>query len=185
MIRLLLVTLLFTLCEALECVPELRPVLSKIQQIPEARALIGKIEAEGSIQIKYSTHAMPEQFGACWDYENRIIYLSRKEKDEGNLIGSVIFELHNASVNAQLNRLDRLAEEGKISRNDYIRSVEHLEYLNSKNASSIADKGIKAGLFPGSARLNTYDSFEEHYRVQQKYGHSEWIGKNFDQIVNN
>jgi hypothetical protein len=166
------------------CAPQLQPILKTIQKLPEAKELIENILKEGPIQIQSSQAQLSEQFGAFWDGENRIIYVNASPRTStGSLIGSILFELHNARINSKISYYDELAAKGKIDRKAYVKAIEHLEYQNSLKASSIAQKGIEKGLFPKEARLITYRDFNEHFRMQQIGGHSAWIAKNFDSLA--
>lgn len=165
------------------CAPELQRSLKQIQQVPEARELISKVQREGAISILVN-RTIPGQFAAFWDQDERIIYVTlSSDRVEGSIIGSILFELHNALNTSKLDRYDILAREGKIDKNSYVEGVERLEYENSLNAARIAEKGIQMGIFPRGARLPTYASFEEHYRIQKMGGHSAWIANNYDQLA--
>lgn len=169
--------------KSIACPPQLTKIVSKIQMIPEARKLINDAQKEGSISITFNSHHLSQQFGAFWDVDNRTICVSPSSQvSEGEMIGSILFELHNALVNSKIMHLDRLATLGQISKEKYVESIEFLEYENSIKAAKIADKGISMGIFPRSARLFTYASFEEHYRMQKIGGHSAWIARTYDQL---
>lgn len=170
---------------AIQCAAQLKGCLNKIQQLPEARQLITDIQKEGPIKITVNdNHYLSKQFGAFWDPCNRVITVNySSHRSEGSLIGSIIFELHNASVNSKLIRLDNLAASGKIDREAYVEGVERLEYQNSLNASALTKKGIQKGIFPKSAYLPTYSTFEEHFRIQKEAGHSAFIAKNYNHLA--
>lgn len=170
--------------QSISCTPGLQGCLSKIQQLPEARALITKIQEEGTISIVINNDSsLTQKFGAFWDPCNRVITVNySKDISEGSLIGSIIFEMHNALVNSKMLHLDNLAVAGKIDRDTYVEEFERLEYRNSKDASKLVQKGIQKGIFPKDAYLFTYTTFEEHFQVQQEAGHSDFIARNFDQL---
>ncbi len=169
---------------SINCSPQLRDILETIQQLPEAKKLIDTIQKEGAISIKVNTSQTLREFGAFWDPDRRIIFVNYSPNDSrGALIGSILFELHNALVNSKINYFDELAAKGQIKKEDYVQAIEHLEYQNSLNASKIAEKGIKLGILPASARLPTYRNFEEHYLYQKIGGHSAWIASNYNRIV--
>ena len=165
------------------CAPELRSVWETIQKLPEARQLIQSVVAEGPLHVEVNRH-LTTKFGAFWTGDARAILVNppRPGNDRGETIGSILFELHNALADRELTRLDEQAESGQISKQRYIEAVERIEYRNSINASRIARTGIVQGLFPATAHLPTYPTFEEHYRVQQEAGHSAWIGRTYDQL---
>lgn len=168
----------------IECAPELKQCLKKIQMLPEARVLISAIQKEGPIHITINKSHQFRQFAAYWDPNQRIITVNTGvNRPEGALIGSILFELHNASITSKFDYYNDLAYKGKIDREGYTEAVERLEYQNSRNTSKMAEKGIKLGIFPTSAKLPVYPNFEEHYHFQKVGGHSAWIANNFDQIA--
>jgi hypothetical protein len=173
-----------TVMRPVECAPQLRKYLTTIQKLSEARQLIADIQREGPIRIKLNDHHLSEKFGAFWDMYNRNICISDSSKNsEGDVISSIIFELHNAQANSKIEYYDNLAIKRKISRENYVQAIERIEFENSKKASAIVEKGIKLGIFPVTARLNTYRNFEEHYHYQKIGGHSAWIGKSYDEYI--
>lgn len=164
------------------CSPELKPYVEKIQQLPEGSKLIDKIWEEGPVKIYNSSkNPIANQFGACWDSERRIIFVNAN-REKGQVYKSIIFELHNALVNSKMDYFDKMAINHKIGREEYIRAIENLEYINSKNGEKIANLGIARGLFPIDCKFNTYSNFEEHYRWQIHGGHSAVIGQNYDYL---
>lgn len=171
--------------KVVSCAPELQNCLFKIQQLPEAKNLIATIQKEGSIRIIINNdHYLTRKFGAFWDPVHRTITVNYSDNiSEGSLIGSIVFEMHNALVNSKMLDLDNLAAAGKIDRDTYVEEFEKLEYKNSKDASKLVQKGIGKGFFPRSAFLPTYDTFEEHFYVQKEAGHSEFIARNFDHLA--
>lgn len=169
---------------SIECPPQLRKCLAKIQKMPEAQKLISAIQKEGPLRIAINNTDLSEQFGAFWDCDCRTIVISPAwHESEGRLIGTLLFELFNASVSSKFDELEHLAITGKISKENYVEAMEYLEYQNSKNAAKIAERGIQLGIFPESARLPTYKNFEEHYHYQKIGGHSAWIAKMYEQLV--
>lgn len=164
-----------------KCSPQLQKHLHAILKIPEAKKLVEGIQSEGPIQIVAERTKLSRQFGAFWDPDRRLIVIdTSSNQSDGSIIGSILFELHNASVNAKINQLNQLAADGGTNKSDYIRSMEYLEYVNSLNASKISAKGIKMGIFPRDAYLSTYSSFNEHFKAQRESGHSDAFAHNFD-----
>ena len=168
-----------------ECSPQLQKKLDAIQKIPEANQLISAIQKEGTIRIVAKNTGLSNQFGAFWDPDHRVICVAlSSDRTDGDIIGSMLFELHNASVNSKFNQLDALASSGKISKDRFVESMEYLEYVNSHNAAKIAEKGVRMGVLPQDAVLQTYPNFEKHFAVQKQYGHSAWFAKTYDMIRN-
>ncbi len=164
-----------------KCSPQLQKHLNAILEIPEAKKLVEGIQNEGPIQIVAERTKLSRQFGAFWDPDRRLIVIDTSfNQSDGSIIGSILFELHNASVNAKINHLNRLAATGGTNKSDYIRSMEYLEYVNSLSASKISEKGIQMGIFPHDAYLSTYSSFNEHFKAQRESGHSDAFAHNFD-----
>lgn len=167
----------------IECSPELKPYIDNIQKLPEVNEILETIWKEGPIKVMSSrNNHIAQQFGACWDTERRIIFVNA-DRPKGQVYKSIIFEMHNALVNSKMDDLDRQAISRQIGREDYIRGIEYLEYVNSKNGAKIADLGIAKGLFPSDCRFHTYRDFEEHYRWQVYGGHSDVIGRNYDYLT--
>ena len=159
--------------------------IQTIRKLPEAVQLMEKIREDGPIRFAIHDHPVIRQFGACWDTVQRTILISPStQRSEGETIGSILFEMHNAYVSRQLVGLEQQVARGQLSRDEYIRSVEYMEYVNSKRCAELAQKGIDRGLFPLSARLPTYHNFDEHFYYQQISGHSEAVGKIYDEIKN-
>jgi hypothetical protein len=169
---------------SINCAPELQPLLMDIQKIPEAKELLLTVYRQGPICIEAKNPpAVSQQFGACWDAELRVIFIDASaHRSKGELIGSIIFELHNAAATSKLEYYDHLAASGKIDKESYVRAIERIEFENSHKASKLAEKGIQMGVFPVEARLHTYQNFEEHYHYQKVGGHSSWIARNYDSI---
>lgn len=166
------------------CDPQLKPILQTIQKLPEAREILSTIQKEGNICFLLSNERLSQEFGAFWDPDSRSIRVNKAFlKSEGEMIGTILFELQNALTNKQIAKLNWLATCGRINKKDYVRAFEYLEYQNSLNAAKLAQKGIEKGIFPKSARLFTYENFEEHFRVQQMAGHSAWIAKVHDELA--
>jgi len=156
----------------ISCSPPLEKHWNKIKKVPEALALISSIQKEGPIQIVIN-NGRENRFGAYWDPDNRLIAVAYSvDSDEGSIIGSLLFELHNASVNKEFERLD--------DKETYVRSMEYLEYVNSLNTAKLAEIGIRRGIFPKSARLPTYSNFKEHFSEQKRSGHSACFARIYD-----
>lgn len=166
---------------SVRCAPELKKHFQALLKIPEAKAIIEKIRQEGSFQIIVESTGLTRRFGAFWDPNRRIICIdASSDLSGGEVIGSLLFELHNASVNLQFDHLDKLAAGGKITKEHYIESMEYIEYLNSLSTSKIASTGIRMGVLPLEARLPTYPNFKEHFKAQKSSGHSACFARNYD-----
>lgn len=169
-----------------QCSPELNSCVQRIQQLPEAREVISKIQKEGPIRILVNREPLAEKFGAFWDPEDRFIGVNLNfNQDEGAIIGSILFELHNALNSKKALHLDEMARLNRIDKAHFIEAMERLEYHNSLATANLADCGIRKGLFPKNARLHTYRNFDEHFYMQRISGHSAWFAALYDDMQKN
>jgi len=167
------------------CSTELQTSLQKILQVPEAKTILNQIRQEGPIKIIAKRTPLSQQFGAYWDPDHRVICLDiSSSSTEGLIIGSLLFEMQNASQNTTIHQINQLAAEKKISKQKYVERMEYLEYINSKKASKIAQKGIAMGIFPSDSQLPTYATFTEHFNAQKISGHSDVFNRNYDICIN-
>jgi hypothetical protein len=158
--------------------------VNTIQTLQEGNKLISNILVEGPLSIKVAQNDVARTFKACWDQDNRIIYIClATNPPRGEIIASILFELHNASVTSKMDNLDQMAQFGKITKQDYVRSFEYLEYLNSINTANLAKIGIEKGIFPKNALLSTYKDFDEHFYYQRISGHSDVIARNYEILM--
>lgn len=168
----------------IQCSPELQHDLALIQKLPEAKSLIASIQQEGPIKIIAKNTHLSNTFGAYWDPDQREICIAIGPGiTTGSIIGSILFELHNAYVNSKIDYFDQLAMRGEIDQAHYVQEMEYLEYLNSLNAASLAQKGIDKGIFPQDAYLHTYRNFQEHFNAQKMSGHSSCFEHNYQLLT--
>lgn len=169
-----------------QCAPELQKWFLAILKVPEGKSLVEEVEQEGPIKIATGNSPILRKFGAFWDPDRRMIciYLSPHSSEEA-ILGSLLFELHNASANGKINRLNQMANARKINKTHYVEAMEHLEYINSKNAAKIARIGVKMGVFPRGFYLPTYDNFQEHFKAQKDSGHSDCFAHNYEMCLRN
>lgn len=163
----------------LECAPELRGVLAKIQQLEEVNALIAKATKDGAISIERNRY-YSNKFDGYWEGSSRTIYLSKT--NPSNQIVTLLFELHNAARDKDLEHIDTLAYQRKIKKKHYIEKIEYIEYENALATASLLKKGIKQGIFPSNSYWEISDNFSEHFAIQKSSGHSKWIGKVYDDL---
>jgi hypothetical protein len=172
------------LCYAALTTQDVQVCIDTIRQLPEARQMMAEIHKEGSLRIAVSNHSLSRQFGAYWDMEQRVICVHPGFHNSlGELIGSILFEMHNAFSHSKILHYDELAMAGQIDRESYVRSIEYIEYLNSKETAAMAQIGIERGIFPPETKRFTYKDFDEHYYYQKYGGHSDWIARTYDRLV--
>ncbi len=156
--------------------------VAAVESLPEAAKLIDEVQKEGPISIE-AQYFTDSDFEALWDSENRIIYINISRNETlGKEISSILFELHNAKTNKKLVGFFKQAQTGLIDKDSYVESVERLEYHNALSTSQLIEKGITRSLFPEDTRWDIFSSFEDHYKIQQIYGHSQWIADRFDSL---
>lgn len=162
---------------------ELKGPIEKISKVPEIVKKINKITKDGKITVKLE-YINNFDFEALWNSSNRVIIVNgNNNKKEGELITSILFELHNANADKNLAHYFSLAEKGLIDKESYVRAIEKIEHDNALETVDLLELGIKRGVFPSEAKWNIYRNFEDHYKLQQVHGHSQWIADKFDQIA--
>lgn len=179
---------LFLLCGPLfaypTCSPELNHPLHLLYHLDESRQIISKVEAEAPIRV-YLTNLGKKGSNAMWDPNRRSILLnSAKKRTAGINVRSILFELHNALSNKKFNYYNRLARAGKISKAAYVETIERIEYQNALQTVALLNKGIQLNIFPKDAVWNIAPNFEEHFQIQKKAGHSQFITYNYDNLTN-
>ncbi len=163
------------------CSTDLASALHAVYHFPEGRELLAQTEAEGPIQIyrapfNSNSHAM-------WIGINRAIVINANSfRSFGEIVRSILFELHNAKTNSEFAYLDRLAHNRRISKSDYVKAVERLEHKNAYNTSRLIDRAISFGYFPSDAFWPIPSDFQAHYQVQKQAGHSRKIADTYDSL---
>lgn len=162
--------------------PEVTDAIVAIKQLPESKEILEKIQKDGPISILFKP--LPSvDFGAMWDADARTITVNSKSPRQlGNIICSILFEMHNAISNSQFMKLTEMASKGDISKDQYVEYVERMEHTNCLDTVKLLDKGMKIGIFPETSRWNIYANFDDHYKVQQLTEHSIWLSKNYDRM---
>lgn len=163
---------------SLRCCETMKSILAKLKQLDEVNDLIDKILEKGPLSIEMNRH-LSKEFEGYWSSSNRTIYITKNHND-GSLMTTLLFEMHNAVNDSELDRLDQLAAQRKLNRKQYIEAVERWEYENAKATTKILNKGIRMGLFPRDCYWPISEDFENHFRCQKSAGHSAHIGKMYD-----
>lgn len=162
--------------------PKLKVAISKLEQMPEVREFIAEVQSEGPVKVEIEKMNSFD-FEALWDANTRTVFVNENfNKSTGELITSILFELHNAKSNKTLLSTFELAKKGLINKETYVRNIEKMEHGNAVNTTKLLEKGIARGIFPKDSSWNIYKNFEDHYKLQQVYGHSQWLADRFDQI---
>jgi hypothetical protein len=162
--------------------PELASPLKVLYKLEEAKSLLEAVEAEGSFTMKTARLGMHAS-NAAWYPDMRTICVNVSNKrSQGSMIRSLIFELHNALNQKKFDQMDRLATQGKISKQNYILEIEQLEYENALQTVKVLNAGIKKGIFPKDAFWPIASSFQEHMQIQLEAGHAQNVGALYDQL---
>jgi len=162
------------------CAKQLQDVLAIIEELPEGKDLIQRVLKDGSISIK-PNQKYSKKFDGYWEGSRRTIHLTAS--DRNTLIGTLIFEMHNAIRDKDFEELDKKAYRGKISKKDYVEAIEYIEYENALSTKNILKKGIAKDIFPSSSYWNIPNNFSEHFAIQKSAGHSARIAKDFDRLA--
>lgn len=183
------ITIIFAFCSicyadaqhehSVHCAPELQNTLTTLQQLPEINDLIDQVLEEGCLYIETNCH-QSKQFGGYWSSNVRTIWVTSSPQDKQ--LSTLLFEMHNALRDSDFKHLEELASSKELNRESFIEQMEYLEYQNALDTSELLDSGIEEGIFPPSYGWYPADTFEEHFRIQKSYGHSDWIGKIYDQV---
>ena len=178
---------LFCLCGTLFAYPSYPPQLTvpmrALYQNKESQQLLSQAESEGPLTIKMASLGA-QASNAVWLPDERTICLNvSKKRSLGSLICSMIFELHNATTTKQFNHTDQLAASGRLSKQKYIETIERIEYANALKTSQMLERGVRKGVFPADARYPIAPTFEEHYAIQIQYGHSQFIGRMYENLI--
>lgn len=161
---------------------DLTEIMNTIEKLPEAQALFREVQKNGPVKIKLERMDSFD-FEALWNSETRTVTVNTLfNKTPGQILTSIIFELHNAKSDPILLDYFHKASNGKINKENYVRGVEKMEHQNAVNACDLLEKGIEKGLFPQDSRWTIFRNFDDHYKLQQVYGHSQWIAAKYDQI---
>lgn len=161
--------------------PESKKAIEALQKLGPSRKLIAEVQASGPIYVQFES--IPEDYEALWDGNARMIKVNAvHNKSLGRTIGSILFELHNASTNYRLKHLVDLALAGQIAKEDFVVNMERMEHQNAIQTSLILSQGIRNGIFPKEASWPVFHDFDDHYRVQQLHGHSRWIANHYDRV---
>ncbi len=161
--------------------PSAKPALNALHQLPEFNDLLMKVQQEGPVHLKLESSPYGEDFEGFWDSSTRTISVNtRTTRSFGQVICTILFELHNASTTNYFNQLIDQARSGRIDKDAYVEKVEYTEYSNARNTANLIEKGIKMDIFPLESRWPVPTSFSEHYQVQQIAGHSTYIAQTYD-----
>lgn len=160
----------------------LNPVIKKLLSLPEANALLEQVSQEGNIGIALQNDPSG-QFDAMWDGDARLIKINPyRHSHEGSWICSILFELHNASTNRKMLALFHSAERNQISKEAWVEKMERMEHANALNTCHLIEKGIAQGIYPADAHWNIFQGFDDHYKLQQVTGHSQWFANKYDNV---
>lgn len=161
---------------------QLKGTFETMGKLPAFRKLVVQVEKGGSVRIELKRLGN-DSFEGYWEGDRRVVTVNQSlNQDRGVLICTIIFELHNALRNQELYDLALAAAQGKLDKDTYVRKVEEMEYRNVCSTIVLLEEGVRLGLFPKSAQWKISPTFEDHYRVQQLTGHSQWIANSYDDL---
>lgn len=165
--------------------PYLMDALNAISTDEKTARMLDEITGTGG-PIRFCVGHTP--FEGSWDSTNRVITINPSllgKGSESELMATLFFELANASQAKDILALQEQAQEGSISMEDYVRSLEAIEYRSSCEQAQIINDCIAANIFPDfklkNARAWTA-SFELYYLMQQFYNHSQPYAKQYKRM---
>lgn len=161
--------------------PQLKPLVTTLLTLPEARTLLAKVSQEGPVGIVMQNDPTGK-FDAMWEGDSRLIKVNpHRHPNEGSWICSILFELHNASTNKHMLSLFRSAENNQVSKEAWVEQMERMEHTNALNTCRLLEKGIAQGIYPPEAHWTIFNSFDDYYMFQQITDHSQWLANKYDQ----
>lgn len=159
---------------------ELKPMVQMAMRIPQVRQLLAKVQQEGPVRVEICKNRH-DGFQGYWDGATRSIVLDgNMGSSPGEMISTLIFELHNAESNHRFEQLNEQAAHGQIDKETFVKETERIEHNNVLRCSILVNRGIKQGVLPQSARMPAIRNFEAHYKVQQLTGHSQFLARCYD-----
>lgn len=160
--------------------PSVKQAVLAIRSIPDGARLLKEVEQEGRITIELR-EIESFDFGAMWDANSRHVIVNAKRcRNQGTLISSLLFELHNAKTSQFLEAEANKVINGRLTKEQYVKNVERMEHDNAMATIKILEEGMANGAFPKTAKWTIIRDFEDHYKLQQVTGHSLWIANNYD-----
>ena len=94
-----------------------------------------------------------------------------------------MFELIKASTEDKMESHSHMANQGALSRAEYVEGIERIEHQNTLKACQLLDLGIQKRLFPKDAAARCDATFDEYFKRQKETGHSNFIAKDFNRIA--
>ncbi len=163
--------------------PQLSRAIHAVNQMDEVNEILQEVEHRiGPIQVELKPHR--SKFNALWNPGLRAIQLNQNaQRSLSDNIISIVFELHNAKVTAQMDEVTQLARAGLISRLEYMETMERLEHINALSTKSIIQKGVARGIFPRNTYWNIPESFDVHFNLQKSSGHTAWFSTIYNQMA--
>lgn len=160
----------------------MRPQVEMLMHFDGTRSFLNSFDQEPPITLQWISLGK-ESSNAFWSVEKRMIALNAsKEWEEGEMIYSILFELHNAKASEALISLDKQAANQQITKSQYVESVERVEYQNVLETARLLEEGVDLGYFPKETYIPAYPDFPEHFRLQVEYGHSAFIAAKYDAL---
>ena len=156
--------------------------IQRLLAFEKAEAVLDQAQKQGGISVRLAPFSVSTS-NAMWRPDNRTIVLnSRRDRNEGEIIRSILFEMHNAKNHHKFEKLDRLARGGHIDKEAYVREIEWLEHQNALETKRILDDAMAMGAYPNTVFWPIHEEFEAHYKLQQLAGHSQFIAQVYDTL---
>ena len=165
------------------CDEEFQEIFSLIQNLSEVNCLIDRTLQDGPLYI-LKNDLYPQTMTGFWQPYHRTIYLTKMlQTTAETLIITLIFELHNAARNNELENIDSAVCRHEFDKDQYVEAKECIEYQNVISTHQILKIGRDSGLFSSECDEPYFPSFQDHLQYQKEMGHSAFFEKRYqDQL---
>jgi len=156
----------------------LRPAVKTLLAFPKAQDVLDEVQANGKrIRVKMHPFTVSTS-NAMWSpVRGSIILNSLRKRSEGEIVRSILFEMHNAKNQKKFTHFEQLARKGLIDQASYVREIERIEHTNAMETMALLNEAISKGYYPQTSYWQICPDFEKHFQLQQQVGHSQFIAK--------
>lgn len=164
--------------------PKLRPYVYNVIDTEPARELLNKVLADGPINILLGDDS-DAPAGGKWIADGREITINKSEHPDRKL-GHLLFEMANALQAKEQLQLQQDSSEGKVSREDYVKRWEEIEYNTAKIFSSTIQRCIKDYGWPVEAEMGISQlvklNWEQLWNIIKNSDHANLFRSDWDAL---
>lgn len=160
--------------------PALDKSVNILLRCPYVRDLLSEIQKDGPIYLDFKPLGK-NAANAMWQSNTRYIVVnSSNKRGIPDTVRSILFEMHNAHKQKAFAKIDEKASHKQLSKEMYVQAIEHQEHQNALQTKNVIDWGIRNNFFPKESEWPIFTNFEDHYKLQQLSGHSDFIAHVYD-----